>query len=174
MVKEAIWREARRQKGWRKQWARLQPYVTPPPLVKIAIAWLVMWACFAALAAIAITFAFVFGPERTRLLLFSWTFAEGQTLFLEVRERERARRCACQRCYARARAHTARRCMAHARAAAEQEPLIIAMTIVLPYVMDALTANGVIGEVFNEVFANVVGAVVASFKSGVQAITGGA
>jgi len=120
-VKEAIHREMRRQKGWRRHWARFKERITPPWYIRIALCWASVWAIYVALALIAVVYARLFGPETTRLMLFSWTLAEFQTLTLE-------------------------------------EPILIALGILIPFLIDALTSNEYMAELVNVFMGTSVGA----------------
>jgi len=92
-VQDAFEREERGAHGWRKVLARLSAAFTLR-LAKLGIrtadakfcaAWSIMFAIFAVLGVLAITYSRVFGPNQTQLMVLSWGLAEGQALMLEVR-----------------------------------------------------------------------------------------
>jgi hypothetical protein len=127
MVVEAVERMERRQRGWRKHAAALGRALTIPPWAKVALAWLAMWGAFTAMAMVSITLSLLIGQEQTRLMLFSWTLAETQTLCVE-------------------------------------EPLIIALSAILPFIMDRLTSNPLVAEVVESLFSHSIGACISMAK----------
>ncbi|KAJ1632394.1 hypothetical protein T492DRAFT_905142 [Pavlovales sp. CCMP2436] len=80
IVTQAVERELARHSGWRKYMPRL-PSI--PPIVRIVLAWLLVWAIFVALALVAVVYARVFGPATTQLILFSWCLGEFQSIAVQ-------------------------------------------------------------------------------------------
>jgi uncharacterized membrane protein len=76
MVQKAIARKYTQQSSWRKHWARAKQACNPHPLVRIVVAWLLIWGVFVALALLSVVYARVFGPQLTQLALTSWSLAQ--------------------------------------------------------------------------------------------------
>ncbi|KAJ1615768.1 hypothetical protein T492DRAFT_99769 [Pavlovales sp. CCMP2436] len=87
MVQKAIIRirdrKLARQLGWRKHAAALGRSTSLPPLVRIALAWMLLWAVFVALALLAVVYARELGPINTQLALGSWGIAQAQCFSLQ-------------------------------------------------------------------------------------------
>ncbi|KAJ1626393.1 hypothetical protein T492DRAFT_210242 [Pavlovales sp. CCMP2436] len=87
MVQKAIIRirdrKLERQSGWNKHAAALGRSAGLPPLVRIALAWLLAWAVFVALALLAVVYARELGPINTQLALGSWGIAQAQCFSLQ-------------------------------------------------------------------------------------------
>lgn len=119
-VKKAVERERLRRIGWRSHYARLSAACTLPPRVRIAIAWLLMWSIFTALALLAVIYSRVLGASTTRLMLLSWGLAQAQSYTVE-------------------------------------EPILILLAMLLPWIIDSLTSNELSGQIcgsFVTVFVN--------------------
>mmetsp|Transcript_8670 Transcript_8670/g.21124 ORF Transcript_8670/g.21124 Transcript_8670/m.21124 type:complete len:90 (+) Transcript_8670:3-272(+) len=54
-----------------------------------------------------------------------------------------------------------------------EEPILIALTVTLPFILDRLTSNEVMAEFVNEVLSSTVGATVARVVGVVRSICGG-
>jgi hypothetical protein len=112
-----------------------------------------MLGIFTGLAMIAVIYSVVFGAERTRLMLFSWCMASVQTFTVEVKSPARE---PCAPALPPASAGPWRElCCAPsppACAPSPQEPLVIALAILMPWLVDGLTSN----ELFSELFGNFV------------------
>jgi hypothetical protein len=116
-----------------------------------------MWAIFAMLCLLAITYSRVFGAEQTRLMVLSWGLAEGQSLTLEVRARMHA--ALLRGANARVRtlatvavmptpARSPLRCRSLCRPIpVAQEPLVIVAGVLLPTLVDAVFRNELSGEI---------------------------
>ncbi|KAJ1630048.1 hypothetical protein T492DRAFT_1117319 [Pavlovales sp. CCMP2436] len=161
MVDNAIERERKRQTGWRKHLARVKRACTLPPHVRLVVAWLLMWGLFAALSMLAVVYSAVFGHETTKLMLFSWCIACAHTFTIEVRT-EPYPRPAC------ARVATCEGGLAHASFAAPlrrpQEPTMISMSILLPWLGEQLTSNVLVGRIVTKLVSPVI--------SGCQTVAG--
>jgi len=67
-------------------WGRVQSVCercTPPQRVRLALAWVSVWAIYVAFALLAIVFARGFGAAQTRLMLLGWGLSEVETLWIE-------------------------------------------------------------------------------------------
>jgi hypothetical protein len=156
LLQNAVERERKRQTGWRKYWARAKQACTLPPRVRVAVAWLLMLGIFTGLSMIAVIYSVVFGAETTRLMLFSWCLASAQTFMIEVRRNSLARTRARPRCRLQPRGPDSMMCPFAAHLCA-QEPLVIALAILMPWLIDRLTGNELFGELFGNVVQNAVG-----------------
>jgi hypothetical protein len=152
----AIERERKRQTGWRKHWARAKRACTLPPRVRLVVAWLLMFGMFIGCAMLAVVYSVVFGHETTRLMLFSWILASVQTFTLEVRTEPRHPRPALAR-VPPARAGFSLLCCAPFAARPPQEPFMIAMSILLPWLGEQLTSNALTNKIFGKFVSPVVG-----------------
>lgn len=128
-VKDALKRERSRQVGWRKHYYRLSAACALPKHVRIVLAWLVIWACFTALALLAVIYSRVLGPATTRSMLLSWGLAQAQAYTLE-------------------------------------EPLLILLAIMLPWLIDSLTSNELTGQICGSIVSAITGTFVAPVKAG--------
>ena len=117
-----------------------------------------MWGVFTGMAFVAVTFSRLIGAEQTRLMLLSWTIAEWQTLVVEVRSPARGARARS----ASPRARGRRLSRSRASRARPQEPLIIAISAIIPFIMDRLTSNAYAAEVVNSLWSSTIGACISS------------
>jgi hypothetical protein len=83
IVEQEAERELRRSRGLGGMLRRLGAKLAPPPHIKLATAWLVMWSLFIAEAMLAVVYARSFGNDATRLMFLSWGIAEVQLLAIE-------------------------------------------------------------------------------------------
>jgi hypothetical protein len=83
MVKEQAYREAKRTVGLRGKINAFTTRFSPSRRVKLALAWVTMWAILAMTLVLSLAYARSLGSDQTRAMLMSWGLAELQALGVE-------------------------------------------------------------------------------------------